>query len=186
MSAEHVVIQYHRPPDRIQRFEQRVVLRTPACVITLLEAAPVDQAMVIGGTTVLEPGSAIVWFTFPGAWHDVGRFHTRAGAFTGFYANVLTPVEGIEGAVWRTTDLFLDLWQPHDGAARIVDADELDAARAAGVIEPSIALRAQNEAAMLLQAARAGSWPPDTVRSWTLERVQRHVRGEDGVSKPAS
>lgn len=185
MNAEHVVIRYRRPPDRIQHFEQRVVLRAPDCVITLFEHAAIERTMLIDNAIALEPGAPVVWFTFPGAWHDIGRFHTRAGEFTGLYANVLTPVDGIDTGEWSTTDLYLDLWQPHRGPARILDADELDAARTAGVIDAPLATRAQDEAARLLDSARAGAWPPAIVEAWPLERVQRHVRTEAGVTKPA-
>ncbi len=175
MSAERVVIHYHRPQDRDERFEQRVVHRTPSCVVTLLESATLRQPMNIDGETALEPGAPIVWFTFADAWHDIGRFHTRAGAFTGLYANVLTPVQGIQGSVWRTTDLFLDVWQPRTGAARILDEDELAAALEAGAIDDAAAARARSEAEGLLAAARTGGWPPPIVGEWTLERARRHV-----------
>ena len=39
----------------------------------------------------------MVWTTYRGdVWHDVGRFHLADGTFTGYYANILTPV-GIDG-----------------------------------------------------------------------------------------
>lgn len=176
MSVDRVSIRYHRPPDRLEVFEQEVVLRTPVCVVTLLDAAILEHAIVIDGATVLDPGAPVVWFTFPGAWHDIGRFHTRDGTFTGCYANVLTPVEGVDGAEWRTTDLFLDLWQPGAGDARILDEDELEAAHAAGALDSELAARARNEAAALLREAHAGRWPPAIVHHWTLARVRRHVR----------
>jgi predicted RNA-binding protein associated with RNAse of E/G family len=177
VSAARVVIHYHRAPDRYERFEQRVVARTHACVVTLLEAATVARTMLIDGRVALEPDAPVVWFTFPDAWHDIGRFHTSAGEFTGLYANLLTPVEGIATDEWRTTDLFLDLWHPRTGRTRVLDADELAAARTSGHIDEASARRARQEAAALLRALRAGAWPPPVVHAWTLDRARRHVRG---------
>lgn len=181
MSGARVVIHYHRPPDRAERFEQWIVHRTPACVVTLLDAATVSRPILIDDAPALEPGAPIVWFTFRDAWHDIGRFHTRDGRFTGFYANVLTPVHGFDGDTWETTDLFLDVWQPAGGAARLLDEDELAAACAAAAIDAATAGRAEEEAAALLQAARAGVWPPSIVHEWTLERARRHVPRTGGV-----
>lgn len=181
MSAARVVIQYHRPPDRVERFEQWIVHRTAGCVVTLLDAATVTRPMRIDGITALEPGAPVVWFTFRDAWHDIGRFHTRDGRFTGLYANVLTPVRGLDGNAWETTDLFLDLWQPAGGTPRLLDEDELAAARTAAAIDSATARRAEEEAAALLQAARTGSWPPPVVQEWTLERARRHVPRTGGV-----
>jgi len=85
-----VEIHYTRPPGRTTVFRQHVVQRTSGCVVTLLEHTDIAKPIMVRGVTVLEPGAPVVWFTFPGRWHDVGRFHTAAGRFTGFYANVLT------------------------------------------------------------------------------------------------
>jgi predicted RNA-binding protein associated with RNAse of E/G family len=176
VSAQRVVVRYRRPPDREDRFEQVLVHRADDGIVTLLESARLQTPMIIDGVTVLEPAASIVWFTFPGAWHDVGRFHTRDGAFTGVYANVLTPVDGLAGSEWTTTDLFLDLWMPRDDAPRILDEDELEAAIEAGALDEATAQRARAEAAALLRAARSGQWPPAIVRHWTLEQARRHVR----------
>lgn len=165
-----VTIHYQRPPDRVQRFRQEVVLERDDVVVTLARDVAFDPPMRLGGRVVLEEGSSVVWFTFPGAWHDVGRFHRADGTFTGLYANVLTPVE-MKGEEWHTTDLFLDLWLPPGGDPTLLDEDELDHALGREMVEPEVAARAREEAGRLLEAARTGAWPPEVVRAWTLERA---------------
>jgi len=182
VSAGHVVIHYHRLPDRYERFEQHLVHRTNDCAVTLLDATSIKRTIMIDGEPALEPDASVVWFTFRDAWHDIGRFHTLDDRFTGVYANVLTPVDGFDTAEWCTTDLFLDVWQPAGGGdIRILDADELAVARAAGSIAEATARRAEQEAAGLVEAARAGAWPPPIVAEWTLERARGHVRRQGGV-----
>lgn len=120
---------------------------------------------------MLARDSPVVWFTFPGAWHDVGRFHTPDGTFTALYANVLTPVE-ISGDEWRTTDLFLDVLLEPGRDPRVLDEDELAEAVQRGWLAESAARGAEAEAARLVEAARAGAWPPAVVGEWTLERAR--------------
>jgi predicted RNA-binding protein associated with RNAse of E/G family len=176
VSARTVQIHYRRPPDRLEVFEQTLVFASPDYAVTYLAAASVAEPMLVAGRRVLEPGSPIVWFTYPGAWHDIGRFHLADGSFTGIYADILTPVR-MEGSCWRTTDLFLDLWLASDGSVSILDRDELEEAEARGWIDPPTASRARRHAAELARAARSGSWPPHHVREWTLERVLDATRG---------
>jgi predicted RNA-binding protein associated with RNAse of E/G family len=133
----------------------------------------------IGEETVLAPGSPAVWFTFPGEWHDIGRFHRPDGAFTGFYANVLTPVR-VEGDAWHTTDLFLDVFLAPGGRLALLDADELDGAERTGAVAPADARRARVEADRLLRAAAAGTWPPPIVHAWPLDRARAVAAGTPG------
>lgn len=153
-------------------FRQRLVRREPGCTITLMRqaehAAPVQAA----GRVILEPGAPVVWFTFDDAWHDIGRFHTAGGRFTGYYANVLTPVEFITPLHWSTTDLCLDIWLDRDGGVQLLDEDEFERAVASGAIDAITASTARAEADGLLMAARAGTWPPQLVDDWPLERVR--------------
>src|SRR5690606_29230280 len=111
----------------------------------------------VNGQVILEPGSPVVWFTFPRAWHDIGRFHRADGEFTGYYANILTPVV-LEPGRWETTDLFLDVWVGRDGTTTILDEAEFDDAVAAGSIDEATAARARSEADELARRARAGDW----------------------------
>lgn len=124
---------------------------------------------------ILEAGSSIVWFSYPGRWHDVGLFHLSDGTFTGYYANVLTPVL-MDGTRWDTTDLFLDVWLGAEGEAEILDEEELKEALQMGWIDRETYDRARAEAAAIMEAARDGSWPPPEVREWSLERARETGR----------
>lgn len=183
-----VEIRYRRPPDRLQVFHQYLVHDAPDVKVTLARAMAFPAPLRIDGVTVLEDGSDVVWFTFPGIWHDIGRFHRADGVFTGIYANILTPPV-MDGAVWDTTDLFLDVWIPAgkaeallpDAKARLLDADEFDEAVAQGWIDPTTAAHAREEADRLLKAAASGAWPPPVVSEWTRERALSLLPG-DGPS----
>ena len=170
-----VRIHYHRPPDRIEIHEQLLVHDDPDAKVTLVPAAARKRPILIDGRVVLEDGSAIVWFTFPGAWHDIGRFHTADGAFTGFYANVLTPVDLRADHVWDTTDLFLDIWLDARGP-RVLDEEEFDEALARGWVDAPTGARARREVDAIRREAEAGLWPPAVVREWTLARAQRRAQ----------
>ena len=170
-----VEIEYRRLPGREQRFRQRVLEDDGECVVTFLEVAELPKPVRAGTRVILEPGAPVVWFTFRGLWHDVGRFHLRDGSFTGFYANVLTPVE-MEGDRWRTTDLCLDVWLGADGEVQVLDEDELAEAERHGWATAETAARARAEAAALVERAREGRWPPAHLREWTLERARAAIQ----------
>lgn len=158
-------------------FVQRLVHRDEGVVVTFLDHTPMRKPMVVDGRVVLEDGSPVVWFTFPGLWHDIGRFHRADGTFTGLYANILTPVHFLDDGTWETTDLYLDVWLDPSGRAAILDEDELLDAETRGWVEPAAAEAARAEARRLLDAARAGAWPPPVVEAWTLDRVRGAEQG---------
>ena len=174
--SEHpmVRIHYRRPPRHVQVFEQLLVHDAPDVKVTLAEDMTYEPPMRIAGGVVLELGSAVVWFTFPGAWFDVGRFHRADGTFTGLYANILTPPE-FHGTEWETTDLFLDVWMATDGTTLLLDQDELDEALGKELVDRETATRAWHEAQRLVREAAAGTWPPPVVHEWTLERCRKEL-----------
>ncbi len=178
-TVPRVSIHYRRLPDHLRIYDQRIVLGREDVVVTLSEPMKLDEPMTIDGRVLLEEGSLAVWFTFPGAWHDIGRFHRADGRFTGIYANVITPAV-MDDAVWHTTDLFLDVWWPEDGPVRLLDEDELDEALARGHIEEKMAEKARAEAHRVLALARRRAWPPAVVREWTLARSLAALAGPHG------
>jgi len=166
-------IQYHRPPSRTDLFEQRVVHRTAERIITFMPHTPISRTLYVDGKVILEPGSPVIWFTYPGRMHDIGIFHDAAGHFTGYYANIITPVVFHGGLEWETTDLFLDVWLGGDGRAELLDEAELASAVANGWVDRETADSARAEAERLLAAVARGEFPPADVREWSLARVAR-------------
>jgi predicted RNA-binding protein associated with RNAse of E/G family len=171
MTAGTVDIHYRRLPGRVEVFRQAVVEACPEHTVTLLERAPLTRQVRVSGRVVLDPGAPVVWFTYPGRWYDVGRFHRLDGTFTGLYANLLTPVR-MSGSVWETTDLFLDVWLGADGHLELLDEDELERAVGNGWLDPRTARTVVEEAERLLRAARDGDWPGPEVRYWDLARAR--------------
>lgn len=168
-----VRIHYVRPPEREDLYVQRLVYEDERVVVTLLDAARLRQPLEIGGAIAAEPGSSLVWFTFPGAAYDIGRFHRADGTFTGIYADILEPAQRLGPREWRAVDLFLDIWLPADGGGPVLlDEDELAGALARGWISAEKAAAARAEAHRLIGLALSGHWPPPIVHHWTLERAR--------------
>lgn len=174
-TADVVHIHYRRPPDREDLYIQPVVHRTQSCVVTFVAATRLSAPVLIDGTPILEDGAPAVWFTFRDAWHDIGRFHRADGSFTGYYANVLTPIRVLNAPAWETTDLFLDVWLAADRSTRVLDRDELDRALGEGWVSRDDAHAARREVDHLLARIRTHSWPPAIARQWTLERTCRKL-----------
>jgi predicted RNA-binding protein associated with RNAse of E/G family len=178
VALPRVHIHYRRPPDRTDVFVQELLLDSPEVKVTFQPDTPIETPVRVGDAVILEPGSPVVWFTFPGEWHDIGRFHRADGTFTGIYANVLTPCvlhrEGDPPPLrWETTDLFLDVWQGVRTGPKLLDEPELATAVREGHVPGETAERARLEARRILAEAAAGRWPPPVVREWTLERAGR-------------
>ena len=168
--APRVAIHYRRPPDRLRIYDQRVVHEDDDVIVTLSQPIEADVAMHHDGAIMLERNSLALWFTFPGVWHDIGRFHRADRTFTGLYANILTPPV-IDGPIWHTTDLFLDVWQTPSVTTVLLDEDEFEDARTQGLMDPPTAERAWEEGQRILLEAARGEWPPSCVNEWTLERA---------------
>ena len=172
MIPRTISIRYGRLPDRVSVFDQVIVEETEECIVTLIDRSILPRPVTAGGEVVLEPHGPAVWFTYPGRWHDIGAFYLMDGTFTGYYANILTPVE-IDGDRWETMDLCIDLWMAADGRVMLLDEDEFEEAVGKGWMDDATARAARDEAQRLAGAARAGRWPSAHVRSWDLARARR-------------
>lgn len=169
--TDRIRIRYFRPPRRLEVFTQQLILDKPDVKVTLARDLAYEPPIRIRGEVALEEGSDAVWFTFPGRWHDIGRFHRADGSLTGIYANILTPPEFRAGGVWETTDLYLDIWLPPGGGFHVLDEDQLEEARDEGWISEEEERRATAEVLAIRNAHRKGRWPPPVVGEWTLDRA---------------
>jgi predicted RNA-binding protein associated with RNAse of E/G family len=163
--------QYRRPGKPTTVYDQWLVLDRPDLKVMLLDRFA-GEPFRVNGATVLEPDASIVWFVFPETWHDVGRFHLADDTFTGWYANLTTPIE-MRGADWSAGDLFLDLWTPVSGPSVWLDQDEFDSAYRAKRIDAATRRRALNERAMIQLQVTTGQWPPRVTRDIDLAQARR-------------
>lgn len=170
-----VRIHYLRAPDREQVYTQYLIHEEDGVKVTYARDLNLESPIRIAGDVVLETGSDAIWFTFPDAWHDIGIFHRADGSFTGTYANILTPCVFEEGGIWRTTDLFLDLWLDPTGHLLTLDEQDLNEAEVSGWVDPDTARRAWEEVRTLSAQAAAGLWPPGIVGEWSLARARELI-----------
>lgn len=168
--ASLVRYRYRRPGKPTTVYNQWLVLDRPDLKVMLLDAYAGDP-LTAGGATVLQRGSPIVWFVFPEKWHDIGRFHLADDTFTGWYTNLVTPVE-IAGDEWSAGDLFLDLWTPASGPSVWLDEDEFEAAYKAKRLDAATRRRVLNERAIIDLQVAAGDWPPPVTRDIDLTQAR--------------
>jgi predicted RNA-binding protein associated with RNAse of E/G family len=164
-----VEVVYTRLPDHVKRFRQELLHDGPDCRITLLNITP-DRAPLKIGDVQLAEGGAVLWFLFPGRAWEVAAAYDPAGQLVGYYTNFVRPPQ-LQPGRWHITDLYLDIWQPADGAPRLLDADDLARAVEQGVVTADEAHRVRDEAAGVLRAAGAGRWPPRIVGEYPLADV---------------
>lgn len=160
---------YTRLPDRVTRFRQELLHDGPDCRITLLQVDAATAPLNIG-TETLRRGGAVLWYLFPGRTWEVAAAYDELGRLVGHYTNFIRPPR-LEPGRWYITDLYLDVWQPAGGSARLLDAEELEAAVAAGHVDAEEARAVEAEAAAVMRLAGSGQWPPRIVGEYPLEDV---------------
>jgi predicted RNA-binding protein associated with RNAse of E/G family len=179
-----IEFEYHRPGKGTTVYHEWLVLTHPEAKVLLLEHYAGEEVLT-HGNTILGRGAPIVWFIFPGAWYDIGRFHLLDGTFTGWYTNLSTPVH-FGKRRWIGHDLFLDLWQPVDGTPVWLDEDEFEAAVDTGIIDTLTSRRVMKERMQIQSLLDQGLWPPPIARAIDLPQVQplRRPSPEGADSEP--
>jgi len=162
-----ILLDYERPGKSRLTYREELLQDLPDVKILSMKFTGKSE-MVVGETTILQPGSPMVWFIFPGKWYDIGRFYLIDGAFTGYYTNLCTPVQ-MQGNRWATTDLFLDLWIPaRGGSSKWLDEDELDHAVRTDALPRHLFEKAIQVRSEIEDLCSRDLWPPTSVTDWTM------------------
>jgi predicted RNA-binding protein associated with RNAse of E/G family len=162
----HVTLEYLRPGKSTVVYRERLIIDR-SDVKVLLTDPDASRDIRVDGALILQAGAPILWFVFPGAWHDIGRFHLADGSFTGWYTNLCTPIL-MKGSRWSATDLFLDHWLPPSGDGRWLDEEEFSAAVASGVLTTELTDAARAERDRVKSLIASSAWPPAIVRQMNL------------------
>jgi predicted RNA-binding protein associated with RNAse of E/G family len=169
--VSRIEIRYRRPPDRLDVFFQDLVVDGSDFKITLHDPSTLETTLSVGDRVIYEPGAPILWFVFPDAWYDIGRFHLKDGTFTGYYVNLILPPDLSERA-WEMYDLCLDIWIDPHGSYQVLDQDEFDEAVDNRWIDPATACRARKELQRIIDELDAGRFPPPPVNEHDLPRAR--------------
>ena len=159
---------YKRLPDRVNHFQQALLYEDASVIVTTQKLKP-SNPIAIDGTTVLDNGFTAVWFVFANLWHDVGKIYNLEKTFTGYYCDIITPMNRAEDH-FEITDLFLDLWVTPDRSYQIQDNDEFEEAIANNWIQPDLADKARRALQDLIAEVESGVFPPKIAADWELTK----------------
>jgi predicted RNA-binding protein associated with RNAse of E/G family len=168
--SQLIHFEYHRPTVGTSVYNEWLVLDRPD-VKVLLQDAYSGPSVNVQGSRVLDSDASIVWFVFPDAWHDIGRFHLSDGTFTGWYTNLCKPVQ-FDGDTWIGHDLFLDLWQFTVGDPVWLDEDEFDEAVKRGIIDKTLRRQVLNQRVLIDMQVNQDAWPPPIAKDIDLAQVR--------------
>ena len=168
--SELIHFEYHRPGIGVTVYDELLVLDRPDAKV-LLQEGYTGPSVDVHGTRILDSGAPMVWFVFPDAWHDIGRFHLSDGTFTGWYTNLCHPVQ-FNGDTWIGRDLFLDLWQFDDGSAVWLDEDEFEDAVKSRLVDKALEKQIVNQRSLIDMQLQADAWPPPIVKDIDLNQVE--------------
>lgn len=161
---------YIRPPDRRSTYNGDLLWASEEVIVL---AAPVkaSKPLIYRDQEVIGDGYRSVWFLFKGQPWDVARFYRPDGTFTGYYADVLEPVDWRDadpGSLLPIVDLFLDLWIGIDGSHEVLDREEFEEAVRHGWVSEAQAQHARAVLHALLTRAERGDFPPQIVKDFGL------------------
>lgn len=182
MDAPHDVtrdltVEYTRLPDDVVRWKQWKLHEDNDALVTAFYDGDLPRPIVAGGRTVVEGSFYGITYFLWDRWYNVIRVYDEGLEFSGYYSDVMTPVQKTWTVV-RATDLFLDLFVFPDGTYSVEDESEFERAVAKGTIDEGIQRKARETMDELVGMARAGTYPPECVRRFPTDPVSvlRQVR----------
>ena len=171
--TQQIHFECHLPGIGTTVYEELLVLDQPD-VKVLLQENYSGPEVDVGTSRVLDSGASIIWFVFPEACHDIGRFHMSDGTFTGWYTNLCKPTQ-IDGDKWIGNDLFLDLWQFVDGTPVWLDEDEFEDAVKSGLVDKALEKQVLNQQTLINLQVSQLAWPPPVAKDIDLAQVRARL-----------
>ena len=166
-TMQTITLTYKRLPNRVNYFKQQLLHKDEEVIVTAQSVTP-STPIVINGETVLGDNFNVIWFVFTGLWYDIGKIYNLNNEWTGYYCDIILPVERTVNK-FEIVDLFLDLWVSPDGTYEIQDEDEFETALENGIIDADLAEKARKALNNLIDEVETGSFPPEFVKKFRTE-----------------
>ena len=155
-----VTIEYLRPPGPPELIQSELLHQDGTLTVFRHSLSP-SSPVLVDGKIVLGEGFTGVWFLYDAETYDLGRIHDDAGRLTGYYCDMILPMEHLSGERFAITDLFLDLWISPQGRCTVLDRDEFEDAIRRGWITAEQASSAECTLARLIRQVDEGRFPPE-------------------------
>jgi len=165
MRHRFITVVYKRIPGKLSKFRQLLLYEGPGGIVTLGVLKP-SKPISHRGRVLIDEGYLGIWLVEEAAWHDVAAVYDRQGSFIGYYSDIATPIKRFTGG-YEMTDLFLDLWVYQDRSYIVLDRNEFNEALRGGILEASLAEKAESELRSLIHLVETGRHPPDILRRFT-------------------
>ena len=163
---ETITLTYKRLPDRINYFKQQLLYEDENVIVTSQKITP-SSPIIIDGEKVLGDNYTAVWFVFTGLWYDIGKIYNLNNEWTGYYCDIIKPVNR-EVGTFEIVDLFLDLWVSPDRSFEIQDEDEFENAVRNGDISHELAEQARKALSELILTIETRQFPPKFVENFII------------------
>ena len=164
-----VTFEFIRLPDRRVSQPSLLLQATDDTIVLAHELSP--HRLEYFGQIVMDIGYWGVWFLLKGKPFDIGRVYRPDGTWTGYYIDVLEPVQwqaSNPNTLEPIVDLFLDLWIATDGKYMVLDEDEFEKAITLGHLTTGQVGHARSVLQELVEATERGEFPSALVRHFSL------------------
>jgi predicted RNA-binding protein associated with RNAse of E/G family len=167
-STHHVAFTYVRPGSHRTTFDA-LLAHADREVVIISHAAQPSKQLYHAGQLVIDRGYPVVWFLFKGEPYDIGRFYRPDGSWTGYYVDILEPVQWDADnphSIEPLVDLALDLWIAPDGSYQVLDEDEFEEYVSNGDLTPAQASHGRSTLTELVSLIENGGFPPRLVQEY--------------------
>jgi predicted RNA-binding protein associated with RNAse of E/G family len=184
--ARFLTFDYVRSGGRRSRFEG-ILLHADRELIVLSHEARPSKALYFGGEEVIARGYAVVWFLYKGQPFDIGRFYRPDGSWTGYYVDILEPVQWDEDnpdSIAPLVDLELDLWIAPDASYGVLDEDEFEASVLGGSLSEAQAMQARATLTQIVSSIDDDNFPPRLVKDFLRDSQDNAAAFLHGSKEP--
>jgi predicted RNA-binding protein associated with RNAse of E/G family len=155
---------YVRLPHTISDLSNSLIYESRRIIVGISETRP-SKPIEFGGKIVMNTGFQGTFFILRGKWFVVSKIRDVQGKHTGYYCDIVTPLNRSKEGILELTDLFLDLWVSPELKYKVLDEEELEQALEKSSITKLLYKKAKSELRKLVKTVKNREFPPPLVKS---------------------
>lgn len=158
-----VTVRYHRPGKEPREWEQELLADNEDMIVSSFTFRLSKPFTPFGDIPLIKDGYFGVLFDLLNRWFNVVKVFDEDKEFIGYYSDIRTPPERIEGG-YKAEDLFIDFWIESDGEFYILDEEEFEEAD----LNEDIRIKVRDTIEELKRLIKNDNYPPKGVINYEL------------------